>query len=119
MLGELNTVTKVVDLSTSHPISFIYTQTIITNDINPFRSNTYQFPSLVDAIDTPLDGLSRMQCTTCHDPHYNAQLDDVTLPPFWRQQRVTGGGDPYDEVCNACHIGGDSYIATPPVHTLP
>ncbi len=116
MLGGNDLVSSVVDLTSSHPISFIYTQTIVDNDINPFRSNTYQVPDPADLVDTPLDGSSRMQCTTCHDPHYDAQLDNAALPPFWRQTSDVFI-DAYNDVCNACHIGG-SYIGSPPLHNI-
>lgn len=123
MLGsETMPATSVVDLTASHPISFIYTEAI-KDEINLAYggSSVFQFPDPNDNVDTPLDGLSRMQCTTCHDPHYDAQMEDATLPPFWRQKRVskTALEDPYDDVCNACHIG--DYTASPafPGHTNP
>ncbi|MDH3997212.1 MAG: hypothetical protein OET90_00085 [Desulfuromonadales bacterium] len=117
MLGGDELVNTVVDLTTSHPISFTYTQTIIDNDINPFRAGFYQMPDTSDAVDTPLDNLSRMQCTTCHDPHYDAQLDYPALPPFWRQTS-TVFINRYTDVCNACHTDGTYSNNLPPQHNM-
>ena len=88
----------IIDLSTSHPISFVYDGGVLADLLIYYGAGTYTLPDTLDAIDTPLDGQSRMQCTTCHDPH-----DDTRggiFPPFWRQNT---GLTPYDDVCNACH----------------
>lgn len=103
----------VIDLSTTHPISFVYNAAVLGDILAARGINTYQLPSAVDAVDTPLDGQDRMQCTTCHDPHDDA-AEFAGLPPFWRQ---TGGADPYLDVCNACHIAPPT--GTPPLHQLP
>lgn len=105
--------TAVIDLSTSHPISFVYNAAVLADVLAARGIGTYQLPSPVDAVDTPLDGMSRMQCTTCHDPHDDA-AEFAGLPPFWRQ---TSGADPYNDVCNACHIAPP--IGSPPLHQLP
>ena len=55
----------VINLATSHPISFVYDSQVLT-DISQVKPLQYQLPTLVDV---PLDGQQRMQCTTCHDPH--------------------------------------------------
>ena len=106
MLGGQALVTgvAVIDLSTSHPISFVYDNAVLT-DINTARpGTTYQLP-LNLTVPTPLDGENKMQCTTCHDPHNDTSLDGGGLPPFWRWTG-TPIVDEYDDVCNQCHIGG-------------
>ena len=92
----------IIDLSTSHPISFVYNEAVRLNLTDPgaYDVGSYILPSTLDAIDTPLDGQSRMQCTTCHDPHDDTRAGSVEGLPFWRQN--TGSND-YDAVCDACH----------------
>ena len=92
----------VIDLSTSHPISFVYDGNVLADLITFYGAGTYILPDTADAVDTPLDGQNRMQCTTCHDPHNDTELDGGGLPPFWRQTSVVFT-DEYDDVCNACH----------------
>jgi hypothetical protein len=108
----VNTPNPVIDLSTSHPISFVFNQTVL-DDVNSARNNTYKLPDPADSVDTPLDSQSRMQCTTCHDPHDDTQLDNALWPPFWREGNATG----YNDVCNACHTGAT--VGSPPIHSLP
>ena len=88
-----------VDLSSSHPVSFVYDGSVLSDLTNPLAYDTgsYILPSTTDNIDTPLDGQSRMQCTTCHDPHDDTRA--ATGLPFWRQTT----GTPYEDVCDACH----------------
>lgn len=86
----------VIDLSTSHPISFVYDSNVLGDLTAFYGASKYSLPS---ASYTPLDGHSRMQCTTCHDPH-NDTFSAISLP-FWR--RDTGGNE-YLDVCNSCHI---------------
>ena len=108
---------SVIDLSTSHPISFVYTDNIVNTIINPAYiaaglPDRYDGPgSFVATVDTPLDSQGRMQCTTCHDPHQDTSLVNASLPPFWRQ---TSGADPYGDVCNNCHQTAASPAS--PVH---
>jgi len=113
--GDFVTGTAVIDLSTTHPISFIYNDNVLTTDVLPARgAGTYQLPPAyqtppgVSNVDVPLDGMNRMQCTTCHDPHDDSSLDDASLPPFWRHTQLQDNltyADQYEEVCGQCHLG--------------
>ena len=103
MLGAttLSGYNSAINLSTSHPVSFVYDTNVLADLVGftgpGYGAGSYVLPDTADAIDTPLDGQSRMQCTTCHDPH-----DDTRAAiglPFWRQTT----GTPYDDVCDACH----------------
>jgi hypothetical protein len=104
MMGATTLVgrTSQISLSTAHPISFKYDAAVLADLENYYGALTYTLPDTGDAVDTPLDGLGRMQCTTCHDPH-----DDTRAAiglPFWRQISVVFV-DQYQDVCNACHAG--------------
>ena len=104
------TINAVINLATSHPISFKYNQNVV-NAIDP-SNNDYQVP--VEDY-TPLDSSGQMQCTTCHDPHLDTRGDpDYDSLPFWRHN---GGVASYDEVCNSCHKAPPSSSA--PTHALP
>ncbi|MDF1580701.1 MAG: hypothetical protein P1P74_07990 [Desulfuromonadales bacterium] len=91
-----------VSLGDTHPISFVYNSSVVTalgagyNSISPY-----------------LDGRQRMQCTTCHDPHFNSDLADGARRapygaggtydlPFWRGAG-TNEATEYDAICQACH----------------
>ena len=113
--GDFVSGTAIIDLSMSHPISFVYDNTVLTSDILPVRgAGTYQLPPRYQAVpfdngvDVPLDSAMRMQCTTCHDPHDDTSLDDPSLPPFWRHETLIDNltyADSYEEVCGQCHLG--------------
>lgn len=101
--------TAVIDLSTSHPISFVYDGAVLADINATTKAGTYQLPPpySISGVDLPLDGNNRMQCTTCHDPHDDASL--TGLPAFWRHTSLQNGGlfaDAYEETCGQCHIGG-------------
>lgn len=109
--GDL-TVNAVIDLTTSHPISFLYNQDVV--DAIDVSNTEYQVPN-VAIVNTPLDGEGKMQCTTCHDPHYDTRpLGTYGNLPFWRHQN---GASSYGDVCNACHKTPPSSSSLP--HTLP
>ncbi len=92
-----------IDLSVSHPISFVYDTTVaglINAQKNDGGTNTYQLPSSNGL----LDGQNRMQCNTCHNPHVDTR-DGVYNLPMWR--KYTGvENDDYEWTCSQCHIGG-------------
>ena len=104
-----DTTSPVIDLSKSHPISFIYDTPVLTAINNLRPGDTYQLPQNLTVF-TPLDGENKMQCTTCHDPHEDTRTDTTYgLLPFWRHQ---GGVNSYEDVCNACHIGIPAFSGT-------
>jgi cytochrome c553 len=102
----------IVDLSQSHPISFVYDAAVLAG-LNPVN---YQLP-VMDA-KVPRDAQSRMQCTTCHDPHLDTKdpFPGYSLP-FWRNYTSDEAVD-YDATCNECHIGGAYDPAVPPMHNF-
>jgi hypothetical protein len=99
----------VIDLATSHPISFIYSDTVAGQietayDAQFGPGSYFQGPAAFDpSVSSPLDSQERMQCTTCHNPHYDTKLSNAALPPFWQNPSSTL---PYDDLCAQCHIGG-------------
>ena len=106
MLGAttLSGYNSAINLSTSHPVSFVYDTNVLA-DLLAFNgpgygAGSYILPDTGDAIDTPLDGQSRMQCTTCHDPHDDTRLSNGL--PFWRHNTGSDLND-YNVVCDACH----------------
>lgn len=122
MVGEVTMPAQTtIDLSTAHPISFVYSDEVVTSVINVALGTVavpepYVMPSHFDSrVDTPLDRASRMQCTTCHDPHIDRSLDNGSLPPFWRQTS-TVVDDPVTDVCNNCHRGPAFSSPTPLAH---
>jgi hypothetical protein len=94
--------TMIIDLSTSHPVSFTYDAAVLLPALNAkatVTANRYQLPAV-----GILDDQSRMQCTACHDPHVDTN-DGSYLLPMWR--KYTGiEADDYDDTCGECHIGG-------------
>jgi hypothetical protein len=128
-LGAMTTM--VVDLSTSHPISFVYNDPDVMTAVNTKTQNDagtltvipgqYKLPAL-DILDA--DG--RMQCTTCHDPHIDTYEGPTgyTLP-MWRHYTGNDGAD-YDDTCGECHIGGagstglfQDSLTKDQLHTIP
>ncbi len=109
----ITNVSAVIDLATSHPISFNYNNDVLANVLNPAKPGAYQLPD--GSIDTPLDGSGQMQCTTCHDPHEDTR--GVYGLPFWRH-RGTVTDSYYDDVCNACHTA-PTIASPPPIHNIP
>ena len=107
----------VIDLSTSHPISFVYDSLVLADLVGfttgpgseNYGAGSYVLPD--GTVDTPLDGQSRMQCTTCHDPHDDTRTASALDLPFWRQTSDVFV-DEYEDVCNACHASTPGLQAT-------
>ncbi len=89
----------VIDLTRSHPISFIYDNTV-RDAINTAKGGGYQIND-----PTVLDSLSRMQCTTCHDPHLDTN-DGTYRLPMWRNYVGVDENTDYEGTCTLCHVGG-------------
>lgn len=122
----------VVDLSMSHPISFVWDANVesVVNGwhVAEGTGSIYSVPS--DYNIAYLDGNNRMQCTTCHDPHEDPSRDSGgnlrvapnDFPPFWRHTVDCSGGvssqNCYEDVCNECHSGTapDITVPTDPMH---
>jgi hypothetical protein len=117
MTQDLITGSAVVDLSRSHPISFIW-DSVVEGEVNTWHlsnvtGSVYIWPPNYNV--APLDGSSRMQCTTCHDPHEDPSRDLTgnpisfpdDFPPFWRHTTGCVGDSQacYDAVCSECHVG--------------
>lgn len=92
-----------------HPVSFVYDSTVLTAiDTSLVKAGQgYKLPILPQV---KLDKESRMQCTTCHNPHQNQSEENRFFPsttrkiaPFW----VYGGSGnavlDHDTVCKECH----------------
>jgi hypothetical protein len=110
---------KVIDLSKSHPISFIYTQAVETYLNSVAATKLYNFiyynapPKTI-----PLDKYSRIQCTICHEPHKSTKTGTYALP-FWRMKGtgIDAAAD-YDNTCQQCH--DTTYYTYPnPIHNIP
>jgi cytochrome c553 len=107
-------------LDASHPISFTYSDAVksaINAAEGVLDDENYRLPGTV-----PLDSSSRMQCTTCHDPHEDTNNGTDYLLPFWRNYSGTEATD-YDTTCGDCHFGsdwGNGWDSGPTLpHTLP
>jgi len=95
--------TAVIDLDTSHPISFVYDATV-RDGINLVKGggSDYVLPATSDV----LDSVNRMQCTSCHDPHTDTNDGSYTLP-MWKKYTGVENTD-YEDTCSECHVGGSS-----------
>lgn len=85
-----------INLATSHPISFKYTANYLA-ELGTLRSSTYTLPTNIS-----LDGDNRVQCTICHEPHFDTKEGTYTLP-FWRGATGNVAAD-YDAICEECHV---------------
>lgn len=92
-----------------HPVSFLYDDAVLRAiQIDSLkRTQNYQMPRLVK-----LDPASRMQCTTCHDPHQNQSTEDTyqvppndgrKIAPFWVYGANNNASLDHDAVCLDCH----------------
>ena len=94
-----------IDLSKSHPISFIYNTTVEAY-LDTLRSNSYIVPAAGSGyLETDSAGVTRVQCTSCHQPHQDTRGTGTNYP-FWRVG--SGTSFDYNTVCNACHTAPPS-----------
>ena len=116
-----------IDLSMSHPISFVWDSGVeaYVNSwhVSEGTSSVYSVPT--DYNIAYLDGNSRMQCTTCHDPHEDPSRNTSggaatdPFPPFWRHtdaslcNQAAGIEECYDQVCAQCHSGTNPVLTNP------
>lgn len=104
------------DFALTHPVSFVYTDCLsagnVCYELNQITPGTFTYPT----DPTFLDGNSRMQCTSCHNPHLDTNDGTYSLP-FWKVYSGTDTTD-YDTVCQQCHTstpgsgyppGGDAH----------
>jgi hypothetical protein len=65
MTADLLTGAAKIDLSLSHPISFIYNDTV-KNDLNILSPGSYTFPGAASGyLEIDSGSVTRVQCTTC------------------------------------------------------
>jgi len=111
-----------------HPVSFVYNgavqQAISSGRATAGLGGGFGFilPATGASIKVKLDKNSKMQCTTCHNPHQNQSHDDkcynadgtaiVDCPldgmgrkvaPFWVQSVGADVVADHDSVCTTCH----------------
>jgi predicted CXXCH cytochrome family protein len=79
------------DLSNDHPVSFVYDNTLVTND-QTANGGVIGLASPATISPLKLAPGSRLECTTCHEPHNN------TNAPFLRMSN-TGSA-----MCRKCHL---------------
>lgn len=83
------------DLSGTHPISFVFNDSLASTN-NAKGDSPLYFPSTITDPDVKLDADSMVQCTACHDPHNNDYYVQDQVPPFWLKST-------YEAVCLVCH----------------
>ncbi|AMV72783.1 cytochrome c [Desulfuromonas carbonis] len=87
-----------IDLTTSHPISFVYDGTVQGTLSAVVGKGNYIEPPI-----EYLDKEKRMQCTTCHDPHNDTRNASYDLPMWAHYTNDASAVSDYDTTCNACH----------------
>lgn len=86
-----------LNMSTHHPVSFVYDGAVLMKIQMKKPTDDYKLPPQPSPV--KLDHQSRMQCTTCHDPHqdWSDRTDGIFPDPgFWVAPT-------YQEVCLKCH----------------
>lgn len=92
------------DLTNDHPISLVYDSTLASGDSG---IGNLKDPSVSSGLggtiqSDMLDGSSKMQCTSCHDPHDNSKGNFLLM----KNDDGTYGGT----LCLVCHERGDKAI---------
>jgi hypothetical protein len=83
------------DLSGSHPISFVYSDTLAIQN-NAAGNMPLRMPSSLTDKQVKLDSRSKIQCTTCHDPHNDSNYAAGGVPHFYVKSS-------WSAVCTTCH----------------
>lgn len=86
---------KAIDLTVSHPISFVYNATVQGYLNGLGKADSYSLPPA-----GYLDDAFRVQCTICHQPHKDTKA--INTLPFWRNE-ITPANTAYSTVCTKCH----------------
>lgn len=109
-----NPTTQSSKIAGSHPVSFIYNAAVAAAiNAYPSSTGTYVAPTGA-AAKFWLDGNSRMQCTTCHNPHQDTrQVSNYDLP-FWKNYNNDEAND-YDGTCVVCHEAGTKVFGGGPL----
>lgn len=82
------------DLSGTHPISFAITDRLVAEN-NAKDSPLATVTEIRSDPDVRLDSWDKMQCTTCHDPHDDANFATSGIH-FYAKPR-------FSDVCRVCH----------------
>lgn len=109
-----------------HPVSFVYNPAVqqgISSGRAPSGGFSFSWPPKDPRV--KLDRSSKMQCTTCHDPHQSQSEYDTTcynntatgtipcgfqnmssrkVVPFWALGGGVSATADHDTVCTACHV---------------
>ncbi len=99
-----------IDLSTSHPVSFIYNAAV-----EAALPAGFNRPVAGDVV--KLDALERVQCTTCHDPHNDTNDGGTYTLPMWRLYTGVEASD-YNDTCLTCHSSVPSVGGGGSLHIL-
>jgi predicted CXXCH cytochrome family protein len=99
------------DLSRTHPISFVVTDQIVStnNAANGAGLALNTVSAMHSDPDVHLDALDRVQCTSCHDPHSDANFATSGVHFYRKPQRA----DP----CVVCHASPPADMGPHPVPT--
>jgi predicted CXXCH cytochrome family protein len=86
------------DLSATHPISFVVTDQIVAtnNANNPSGLALNSVSEMRADPEVHLDGLDRVQCTSCHNPHSDANYSTSGVHFYNKVQR--------SDACVVCHV---------------
>ena len=84
------------DLSGSHPISFVVSETARDVADGQRDIGTAPLAAMNREQGVRLDKHGKMQCTTCHDPHSDRYYQEGRVPRFWVRPTE-------EEVCLSCH----------------